>query len=430
MKKYISILAIITISSFLVSPIISCKEDDDNLIDGPTINGTEVEKTLNSATIEWGISKEKVKKHMEGYNSVSSQGNNFLLFSNKGNSRFISYKFRNDSLYSTLILLPQMAEDADLGDILKGYTFVGELDNTDVYQNNSKNSLVCAYEVTKDTTKYQAVGFTPINSSLISTLAPITVTTGETDIIKYNSVTLCGNITGVTEKVKVGVYYDKDRTLPVSSRKTKTANSMGDFTIQITGLTEQTTYYYQMYAIIDNIYYYGETKSFTTTKDVIYQTGDWYPNTVSPIGIVFYTANSGRSGKIVSLDYETGLAWDANGENSKSASCSSTTDGSNNDMPKDSPVAKWVANHGSGWYCPSRSELVSLNNNLSKVNSTLSSKGYSNHQGLYWSSTEYNKAKAYFVCVSSGSYGGYNSGKYDNAVKNDSGKRCCAIKKF
>ena len=142
---------------------------------------------------------------------------------------------------------------------------------------------------------------------------------------------------------------------------------MGDFTIQITGLTEQTTYYYQMYAIIDNIYYYGETKSFTTTKDVIYQTGDWYPNIVSPIGIVFYTANSGRSGKIVSLDYETGLAWDANGENSKSASCSSTTDGSNNDMPKDSPVAKWVANHGSGWYCPSRSELVSLNNNLFRL---------------------------------------------------------------
>ena len=117
MKKFISILAIITISSFLVSPIISCKEDDDNLIDGPTINGTEVEKTLNSATIEWGISKEKVKKHMEGYNSVSSQGNNFLLFSNKGNSRFISYKFRNDSLYSTLILLPQMAEDAELGSL-------------------------------------------------------------------------------------------------------------------------------------------------------------------------------------------------------------------------------------------------------------------------------------------------------------------------
>jgi len=430
MNKYIYNISIFLISILLVGFFYSCSDKENGEIDGPVINENEVEKTLNSATFEWGISKEKVKKHMDGYSLVTSQDNDFLMFSNKGKTRFISYKFKNDSLYSTLILMPQMAEDADLGNILKGYSFVGELDDTNVYQNNSKNTLVCAYEVEKDGTMYQAVGFTPINSTVISTLSPVVVTTGEADEIKYSSVSLSGNISGVTAKVKVGVYYDTDRTLPSSSRKTKTANALDDFTIQITGLTEQTTYYYQMYAVIDNIYYYGDTKTFTTAKDIKYQVGDLYPNSASPIGVVFYTASSGRTGKIVSFDYETDLAWDTNGENSNSASCLDATNGANNIMPENSPVAKWVANHGTGWYCPSRGELVTLNSNLSKVNSTLSSKGYGNHQGLYWSSTQYAKTKAYFVCVSSGSYGGYNSGKYGNAVKNDTGKRCCAIKKF
>ena len=413
----------------LTGLVYSCKEEDEK-IDGPVIDEKEVEKTLNSASVEWGASLEKVSRHMDGYTLVTSQNNDFLMFSNKQGSRFISYKFKNDSLCSTLILVPQMAEDADIGNVLKGYSFVGELDNANVYQNNGINTLACAYETKKDSVKYQAVGFTPINSTLLSTLSAIVVYTGDADDIKYNSATISGNITGVTSKVQVGIFYDTDRSLPASSRKTKTTTSMEDFSLKITSLTELTTYYYQMYAVVDNIYYYGETKSFTTTKDVKYQIGDLYPNSTSPIGVVFYTASTGRTGKIVSFDYASDLAWDSDGENSTSASCTNVTDGSYNKMPEASPVAKWVAKYGTGWYCPSRGELVTLNSNLSKVNSTLTSNGYSIHQGLYWSSTQYNKSKAYFVCVSSASYGGYGSGKYGNAVKDDKGKRCCAIKKF
>lgn len=429
MSKYIFKFSCFAMICLLAGTVYSCKENDE-IIDGPVIDEKEVEETLNSASVEWGASLEKVSKHMDGYSLVISQNNDFLLFSNKQGSRFISYKFKNDSLFSTLILMPQMAENADLGNVLKGYSFVGELDNANVYQNNGNNTLACAYETEKDSVKYQAVGFTPINSTLISTLSAILVSTGDADNIKYNSATISGNITGVTSKVKVGIFYDTDKTLPASSRKTKTTTSMEDFSLQITSLTELTTYYYQMYAVVDNIYYYGETKSFTTAKDVKYQIGDLYPNSTSPIGIVFYTASSGRTGKIVSFDYASDLAWDIDGENSVSASCSNTTDGSKNKMPEASPVAKWVAGHGTDWYCPSRGELVTLNSNLSIVNSTLSSNGYSIHQGLYWASTQYNKSKAYFVCVSSSSYGGYNSGKYGNAVKDDSGKRCCAIKQF
>ena len=413
----------------LASSVYSCKEEDD-VIDGPVINEKEVEKTLNSATVDWGTSAEKVSRHMDGYTLVTSQNNDFLMFSNKQGSRFISYKFKNDSLFSTLILMPKMAEDADIGKVLKGYSYVGELDNTSVYQNNGNNTLACAYETEKDSVKYQAVGFAPINTTLLSTLSAIIVSTGDADNIKYNSATVAGNIVGVVSKVTVGIIYDTDKTLPSSTRKTKTTTSMGDFSLQISSLKEQTTYYYQMYAVVDNIYYYGDTKSFTTAEDVKYQIGDLYPNSTSPIGVVFYTASSGRTGKIVSFDYSSNLAWDSDGENSVSASCSNTTDGSSNKMPESSPVAKWVAEHGTDWYCPSRGELVTLNTNLSKVNSALTSKGYSIHQGLYWSSTQYNKSKAYFVCVSSTSYDGFNSGKYGNAVKDDSGKRCCAIKKF
>ena len=429
MPKYALKYLYFVMMCLLAGSVYSCKEVDE-IIDGPVIDEKEVEKTLNSASVEWGASLEKVSKHMDGYSLVTSQNNDFLLYSDKQRLRFISYKFKNDSLFSTLILMPQMAEDADIGNFLRGYSFVGELDNTNVYQNYGNNTLACTYETEKNSVKYQAVGFTPINSTLLSTLSAIVVSTGDVDNIKYNSVTISGNIAGVTSKVSVGVFYDTDKNLPASTRKNKTTTAMEEFSLQITSLKEQTTYYYQMYAVVDNIYYYGEIKSFTTAKDIKYQIGDLYPNSSSPIGVVFYTASSGRTGKIVSLDYVLGLAWDSDGENSVSASCSNTTDGSNNKMPEASPVAIWVAKHGTDWYCPSRGELVTLNSNLSKINSTLMSNGYSIHQGLYWTSTQYNKSKAYFVCVSSGSYGGYNSGKYGNAVKDDSGKRCCAIKKF
>ena len=429
MKNILSYFVLSILSFFVTISVSSCKEDNIDT-KNETVDEKEAVEIVNSATIEWGNSFEKVKKHMNGYYVISEQNNDFIMFSNKKKTQFISYKFNNNSLYSTLILMPKMEDESDIEKVLNEYNYIGELEETQIFQSITKNCIACTYEATKDNVSYQAFGFTPINSESIESLPSVTITTGDADEIKYNSATLSGHINGTNSKVTVGVYYDTNKDLPSSSRKTKTTTSKDEFSFHITGLKEQTTYYYQMYAIVDKIYYYGETMSFTTEVDTKYKIGDLYPNSQNPIGVVFYASSTGRKGKIVSFDYCENLAWDNNGENSESASCSSTTDGSNNKMPEESPVAKWVASHGEDWYCPSRKELITLNTNLSSVNETLSTMGYKIHQGLYWSSSQATKTKAYFVCVSPSSYEGYNSGKYGNAVKDDSGKRCCAIKKF
>lgn len=169
-RSFLYLTAIAFVASLSLS-MMSCSSDDPDLdpddsgITNDNPNGNddpkEVEKTLNSIATEWGMSFEQVKNHMDGYTLVRS-GNEFLMYSDKGGKHYYSYKFADDSLCSSLLLMPQLAEDIDLSDILKGLSYVGELDNTQVYHNNSKNVLACTYEVEKNNSNYLAVGFTPI----------------------------------------------------------------------------------------------------------------------------------------------------------------------------------------------------------------------------------------------------------------------------
>ena len=155
--------AIAFVASLSLS-MMSCSSDPElDPDDSGTINKEdpkEIEKTLNSIATEWGMSFELVKTHMDGYTLVRSD-KNFLMYTDKGNKHYYSYKFVEDSLCSSLLLMPQV-EDMDLSDFLRGFSYIGELDNTQVYHNTSKNVLASTYETDKNNTKYQTVGFTPI----------------------------------------------------------------------------------------------------------------------------------------------------------------------------------------------------------------------------------------------------------------------------
>ena len=108
-----------------------------------------------------GESFEQVKKHMDGYSLIHSDMN-CMIYSDKEKKQYYSYKFVNDSLCSSLLLMSQIAKDVDLSDIFKGYFYVGELDNAKVYHKTSKNVLAFTYEIDEKNSKYQAIGFTPI----------------------------------------------------------------------------------------------------------------------------------------------------------------------------------------------------------------------------------------------------------------------------
>lgn len=113
--------------------------------------------------------------------------------------------------------------------------------------------------------------------------------------------------------------------------------------------------------------------------------------------------------------------------------CTSTTDGytNTNKMPKSSSrilAGPWCLNHGTGWYCPARGELVTLANNVNKVNSTLSSGGYHNLDTQFWSSTESSSDKAYVVTLGAMSSSDYVGNYY--AVSKGQNYHVCAIKQF
>ena len=157
MRRYLSTIGLLVLSVAFMNIVFSCKEDE--IIIDQTI---EVEISLNLISSEWGKSFEQVKSHMDGYTLIKSVNNSFLMYSDKDCTGYISYKFVDDSLCCVTLLAPQTANDLDLSGVLKGFSYVGELDNAKVYHNSSKNILFCTYEVKEKGATYQAFGFTPI----------------------------------------------------------------------------------------------------------------------------------------------------------------------------------------------------------------------------------------------------------------------------
>ena len=95
----------------------------------------------------------------------------------------------------------------------------------------------------------------------------ITVTTGTATNITENSASLSGSVSGITSDDVAGIIYGKTSNLSSSNGTIKNTTSKGDFTITISGLSENTTYYYCAYALVDGVYYYGDIKQFTTLKE-------------------------------------------------------------------------------------------------------------------------------------------------------------------
>ena len=109
-------------------------------------------------------------------------------------------------------------------------------------------------------------------------------------------------------------------------------------------------------------------------RDGVYEVGYYY-NRDGKQGVVFEVKNSGRSGKIISLD-ETKDSWD--------------------------DAKSWCRDKGDGWYLPSMDELLVVYSNKSLVNKTLADKGEELKSPMYWTSTVYNEFCAWGVDMGNG----------------------------
>lgn len=260
--KNSTILFLITISVFM-----SCgKEEVEVPVIPPEepVNQEVVEKNLNKATTEWGMSQESLIAYMDGYSIVSGTGNELLHFKTDKSTQRISYRLNNGKLCATVIVFPSTSTDSYIQNLLNGFSYLGELSAGKIYENHTANTMAVVWQPVENDSSFSAIGFAPIESNAYKKIEPIIVETGEANDIKTKSVTISGKVSGIDNDVEVGVIYGKDNDLSEYSELKQKTSAQSDFTVTISELGSETTYYYRAYAIVDETYYFGDVKSFTT----------------------------------------------------------------------------------------------------------------------------------------------------------------------
>ena len=146
----------------------------------------------------------------------------------------------------------------------------------------------CAYAVVDGEYKYGEV-------CTFNTLMEVTVTTGTATDITENSVILSATINNSEKSLACGIIYGTSSSLSSSSGTKKSTTSLGTFSVSLTGLSSNTTYYYRAYVIVDGEYKYGEVSSFKTSKEVTVSTGSATNVTDNGATLSGTINNSGKS---------------------------------------------------------------------------------------------------------------------------------------
>lgn len=262
-----------------------------------------------------------------------------------------------------------------------------------------------------------------ILDSIVVSSRQVSVTTLSATNISKGGATLNGSVDWV-EPLQVGFLISTEANPDMSNSTSYTANYSSRFSVAVSNLSMNTTYYYRAFAYRGDEYIFGAIMSFTTPA---YSVGDFYPDDNHPIGVVFYTYANGTHGKMVSLIHSR-KKWDTSGLFCTDTYAYNENDGSNNRFPSNSPLKQWIiSNFDATWYCPAKGELLTLCNNITLVNSALRSHGYEAHEDFFWSSTQYDANNAYIVCVTN--YMGYSNG-WSGYNSKDVTRGVLAIKKF
>ena len=395
--------------------------------EGITENTEISEASINLVSKLWGEDIASIKKDQPKGLKIVVEDEGFLNYTNKAESFDISYDFIDDQLRSALLLIPNNSSDSGNRYSLENYTYLGNIDGASVYTSPDNKTMGTIINRNIDGKNYIAIGFTPLESDLFSTINPIQVSTLTAKNITKNSMTLCGSYTGETDNPKATIRYSFEKDM--STYYDLTCNiSDSKFEKAISGIATNATVYYQARITDEGIVYEGNIESADVEHQVTYAIGDPYPDSKSPQGIVCSIKNGGANGTIVSLDQDY-LKWDVNSLFCTKYNCNSTSDGSSNNMGSSNPYAKWVKAHGDGWYGPARNQLIIYAENLAKINQGLRSVGGKEIDGMYWSSTEYNNNTAWVTTATETSYLGYSNGDYFYNSK-DVNRSVIAMKNF
>ncbi len=396
MKIYSIIGIFCLLGLMLTANSCSSASDVDDISNDQSKNNQEELNAIADVCKNWEFGTDDVLNSMSKY-KVESNEDNYMVFSHTNGTLF-SYSFKENKLMAASVMVPALSQNTITRGYFDTYQYVGDLNSSMIYVQNTSNTMMSTFDKTVNSQIYHVYGFAPITSGLYEKRELPTVTTRPATDIAVRTATLKAEVANVSGANTCGFLYADNADMKDAKSTQKTA-SQGTFSINITGLSMGTTYYYQAFVVVDGIYYYGEVESFKTETVPTYKVGDLYPNSTNPIGVVCYTSSDGVNGKIISFEYKN-AKWDEMGIFSSQCGCASSTDGKSNTskMPSASPLKKWLSSLGTGWYCPSTNEWKTIGANYDAVNSALATKGHS-LSGVYWTSTERSASTAYVVLI-------------------------------
>ncbi len=282
-----------------------------------------------------------------------------------------------------------------------------------VYLVTAEDSSIQNYTVTVTVLPNPAA--TVITSAIAGNLA-LTVD------IAGTSATAEGNVTdeGGSAVTGRGVVYN---TAPNPTIFTGTVMASGSgpgvFTVNMSGLTENTTYYVRAYATNSDGTAYG--------NQVIFNSGYQFSATVFQGGYVFY--NDGSGGGLVSSTADQSASWEwINGGSTQTTLNGSTQQAVGTGLANTAAIIAQTGHTGSAaqlcddyddgtytdWYLPSRDELILMYGKL-KLNLI---GGFADL--FYWSSSEGGATTASCLDFTSGTQGTFSKGNFYNvrAVRN------------
>lgn len=210
----------------------------------------------------------------------------------------------------------------------------------------------------------------------------IAVTTGTAKDITATEVTISDNsVNGAPSSITVGIIYGTSSSLSETNGQKESTVSSGSYSVSLSNLNSETTYYYRAYALYNGKYYYGDTKSFNTIKATTgVLNGHEWVDLGLPSGTKWATCNIGASSP---EDFGCHYAWGETSEKTYYSWSAYQYGNSMNDVMNigsdisgtnyDVASLKW----GNPWCMPSLNQIKELLNCCSKEKTMINNvKGY------------------------------------------------------
>lgn len=108
---------------------------------------------------DWGTDMNNIKIMMNKYKVKASSASS-LMYTGSGRYTSVSYRFDNDSLYATVVVVP--AEKYSITEIrssFSGFTSLGERSGSSLYLDRENNTIVTISEQSKSEVNYYVIGY-------------------------------------------------------------------------------------------------------------------------------------------------------------------------------------------------------------------------------------------------------------------------------